>query len=193
MAELMIRFHATATELADWLRALMAGAGVSVTAVRFGPFEVGPVGLAELADVLGETRVRRLALTPEPPVLASQRHSAFLAANPAALLIDIGRREPADLRETWLTASTPDAAALRRWREFTDTVQAATEPATHPGSPTAHRATAGAAALATHGVRLLPVAGPAADPTRGRATGPDQITTTATTPTPTVLIQRLRA
>jgi hypothetical protein len=175
MAELMMRFHATSVELADWLRALMVGGGVSVTAVRFGPFGVDPVAAADLVDVLADGRVRRLAVTAEQPLLALERHSAFLAAHPAALLIDVGRREPAGLRETWLTARTHDAAAMRRWREFADTVRAATEP-TGRDAPTAHRCTPAAAALAAQGVPLLPVAGPAADPTASGAISPVPMT-----------------
>jgi hypothetical protein len=184
MAELMVRFHATPAELADWLQVLMAGGGVSVTAVRFGPFGVAPVGAADLADVLADGRVRRLAVTPGQPLLAVERHSGFLAANPAALLIDVGRREPAGLRETWLTARTPEAAAMRRWRDFAATVQAATEPTSHPDSPTTRRCTPAAAALAAHGVALLPVAGPAADPTAGPATGPALMTDCLPAPGP---------
>ncbi len=184
MAELMIRFHATSAELAEWLRALMAGAGVSVTAVRFGPFGVAPVGAGDLVDVLADGRVRRLAVTAEQPLLAVEQHSAFLAANPAALLIDVGRREPAGLRETWLTARTHDAAALRRWREFADTVGAATEPTGRLDAPTARRCTPAAAALAAQGVALLPVAGPAADPTASGATGPVPMTASVPAPGP---------
>jgi hypothetical protein len=192
MAELMIRFHATPTELADWLRVLMAGGGVSVSAVRFGPFGVDPVRAADLVDVLADGRVRRLAVTAGQPLLVGERHSAFLAANPAALLIDVGRREPAGLRETWLTTRTHDAAALRRWREFADTVRAATGSTGGPDSPTAGRCTPAAATLAAQGVPLLPVAGPA-DPTPARATGPVPMTGSGPAPAPAGLRRRVRA
>lgn len=167
MADISIQFHAALKELISFTSECVREFGLHVTAIRFHPFETVVVEPARLGEIIADSSIRRLALTLSLPVIGAKTLNRFLDQNPNAMLLDLGRLSDAGLKESWLTARTSEADALRAWKQIAgklkETTRAgavAVNPQTGASSKLkTHRCTAGARALQGQGVKMLPAAG----------------------------------
>src|SRR6266851_4742086 len=126
MADISIQFHALPEEILPLLRSFVEDVQGHVIAIKFQPFEAVEVDRSALGEAFEDASVRRLAVTLQPPVLPAPGMNEFLDHNPSALLLDVGRRSAASLKESWLTARTEDIGALAEWRKFADQLRRVT-------------------------------------------------------------------
>jgi hypothetical protein len=169
MADISIQFHATLDEIVPLLRSFVDETDVSLCAIKYSPFQAIPMEKPDLEAILQRSDVPQVAFTLARPFLPANGMMHFLDQNPAALLLDVGRKVEAGLQESCLSARTSDKTTLAVWRRLSRRVIAATRtgviavnPKTGETAPLrSHRFSNGAKALERAGVPILPVAGTA--------------------------------
>jgi hypothetical protein len=169
MTDLSTQFHAVLDELMALVSTFVHENSIYITAIRFPPFRAFQVDKANVESLFLDNSIERIALTLRPPTLPASGMNDFLDHNGDALILDIGRQSDAGLKESWLTARTNDANALRTWRTLAKRLRAMTKTgvvAVNPqtGATTRlreHRFSEGAKSLEAAGVPMLPVAGSA--------------------------------
>jgi len=169
MTDILIQFHAVPDELAAFVREVTAEVPAHMTAFRFFPFSTTLVGVDTVEAAVLDASVRELAFTLDEPRLPVATANEFLARNPSALRLDIGRLSEHGLNESCLSARTSDEAAMEAWRKVARRLRKVTQAgAVGVNSATGatsrlknHRFTVGAKALDERGVTIRPVAGSA--------------------------------
>ncbi len=169
MADLSLQFHCLPDEVIPLVFSFVEEVQANVVAIRFHPFEVRLVSKDDLAGVLRDPDVRRVAFTVNTPNLSASTMNTFLDHNPGTLLLDVGRRQDVGLKESWLTSRTDDAVTLANWRKLAKKIRSLTTVGAVAVNPQTgataklkdHRFSAGAKALEREGVPILPAAGSA--------------------------------
>jgi hypothetical protein len=168
MADISIQFHALPEELRDFVKQCVADFGLRVVAIHYRPFEAVEVEGDRLNEpFLDSSTHRRLHFTLGTPTLPAANELDFGDKNPDALRLDIGERSKNELRESWLSARTENAAALAVWKKIAKRLKAMTEKGAlavnsktgDTGPARGHRYTLGAKALQTSGVPMLDLGG----------------------------------
>lgn len=169
MAGFSLQFHALPEELLPIVRSFASDEGLHLTAIRYQPFSAVPARPEGLESLFADPSVRRFLVTTAAPDLAVDGMNRLQDQNPDALHLDLGRRTPEGLKESWLTTRASDDATLRRWRKLLNKVRGMTQAgvvAVNPASGATaalkgHRFSPGARALEKTGVPMLPAAGTA--------------------------------
>ncbi|MEO8387808.1 hypothetical protein [Polaromonas sp.] len=168
MTDISIQLHALPEEVAAFAQKCMDDFNLYAIAMRFFPFEASEITseemgkLAQVAPFYGE-----VALSLKKPLLPAAQRADLMRNNPDVLRFTLERESPAGLRQATLSARTNDPAALAVWKKIasrmkriTKTGVIAMNPDTGATTPTrTFRYTSGAKALASAGVRMLPIAG----------------------------------
>lgn len=160
MASLIVQFHATIDELAQFTSALLADSAIEALAVRYRPFEVTTVSREDAKVILFDPRVLRLIFTRGPGNPTSTGNLDLLDANPGALVLDVGREGATGMSESCLKASVGRAVWKRALAELnrltTAGVVGVHEETGASAVYRAHRLSPGAVKLSTSGVALRP-------------------------------------
>jgi hypothetical protein len=168
MADISIDFHALPEELRDFVKQAVSDFGLHVVAIRFPPYEAVELNVDQLGEEFADSSAyKRLAFTLQQPSLPVTPELDFAIKNPDALWLQIGERTKNELKESWLSARTEDAAALIVWKKIAKRLQAMTEKGALAMQPTTgaigpargHRYTAGAKALEASGVTMITITG----------------------------------
>lgn len=137
-------------------------------AMKYFPFAVEEVTAEEMGRISDPGSLyEELGLTLKQPTLPAKDNVDFYVNNPARLRITLARKAPEGLRQIGLSARTDDADALaiwkkiaRRLKDMTRTGVVVLNPDTGATVPArTFRYTAGAKAMASTGVPMLPLAG----------------------------------
>ncbi len=123
MVDILIQFHASLPELADFVRTVVAREDVHVMALRFGPFSASVIRLDDIGPALTDASVRELLFTLRQPELGVTNLNALLDRNPNALRLTIGRQTVDGLGESSLGARTADDRAISAWRRAATTLR----------------------------------------------------------------------
>ncbi len=145
----------------------LADFGLHVVAIRYSPFEADEL-VGDLNEPFSDASThRRLQFTLGMPTLPVVHELDFGAKNPDALRLDIGKRTKKDLKESWLSARTGNAAALAVWKKIAKRSKDMTEKGARvvqhktgaSGPARGHRYTPGAKALEASGLLMLTITG----------------------------------
>jgi hypothetical protein len=168
MADISIQFHALPEEVTAFAQQCMQDFNLYAVAMKYFPFEAAEVTAEEMGK-LSEAKAlyEELGLTLQQPRLPAKDNVDFYLNNPARLRITLARKEPAGLRQIGLSARTDDVDALAIWKKIARRLKGITRagvvvmnPDTGASGPErTFRYTAGAKALASSGVPMLPIAG----------------------------------
>ena len=169
MADISVQFHCLPDELILPVFSFVNEVRAHVVAIRLQPFDAVLVAASDLSKALHDPAVRRIVFTAESPVLGAKAMSAFLDQNPGALMLDLGRRIDAGLKESWLTSRTDNPVLLASWRKLLKQVRFLTRAGAIALNPQTgatsrlkdHRYSVGAKLLESQGVPMLPAAGTA--------------------------------
>ena len=168
MGRISIQFHALPDELLEIVRNFVLDFDLHIVAMRFFPFEAIEVASDKLDDIFAEkSPYRELAFTMNKPVFPVRSNTDFASKNPDKLRLDIQRPTDKGLRQTMLSAHTDDPKALSVWKEFEKRLRKNTRSGVVVRNPNTgatgknrvFRYSAGAKALASGGVAMLPIAG----------------------------------
>jgi hypothetical protein len=168
MADISIQFHALPQELLPFVQQCVADFDLYIVAMRFFPFEAIEVRPDDLESVFSESSpYRELGFTLHKPTIPVKSNTDYVDKNPDSLRIDIQRTSKEGLRQTWLTARTDNVEALAVWRKIGKRLKEMTQAGVIAVNPDTgatalsrtFRYTAGAKALESSGVLMLPAAG----------------------------------
>lgn len=167
MADISIQFHALPEETIPVVGAFIDDLRPHVLCIGFPPFEVWQIDRSQIAEAMQDENVRRIALVLGKPIPTAGTMSQLLERNPDALILDIGRKGGEGLKESWLTASTSNAEALKAWRKLAKIIRSMTKTGAIAVNPSTgataklkdHRFSDGAMRLDAKGVPMLPAAG----------------------------------
>lgn len=168
MADILVQFHAAPEELLDFVRTILTDCGLHVVAIRYFPTGAVEVNVDSLDRVFAKTSpYRELVFTIGAPILSAQSGMDFTDMNPSSLHLSIERIGEKGLRQSSLSARTEDATALSTWKNVAKRLKQMTRGGVIVRNPDtgasaqyrSFRYTAGARALASRGVPMLPFAG----------------------------------
>jgi hypothetical protein len=168
MADISIQFHALPEELREFVKQIVPEFGLHVIAIRFPPYRAVELDSEQVDEAFTDSSpYDELAFTLRQPILPAKGNMEFCDKNPDALWLAIGKRTKTDLRESWLSARTENAAVLAVWKKIAKRLRGMTErgalavqPKTGATGPARdHRYTAGAKALEASGVPMLTITG----------------------------------
>jgi hypothetical protein len=168
VADISIQFHAIPEELLALVKTAVGDFRLHVVAMRSFPFAATEVGLDNLEDVLAAgSPYCQLGFTIDKPVIPVTGAMEFLDKNPGALRLIVERASKAGLRQSLLSARTDNSAILATWKKIAKRLKDMTQAGVIVTNPDTgafvqdrnFRYSAGAKALASSGVPMLPIAG----------------------------------
>lgn len=168
MTDISIQFHAVPEELLALVKAAVRDFGLHVVAMRFFPFAAIEADLDKLEEVFAEgSPYHQLGFTIEKPVLPQSGAMDFLDKNPGALRLVVQRTGKEGLRQSLLSARTDHPDTLATWKKIAKRLKDMTQAGVLVTNPDTRafvrdrnfRYSAGARALASSGVTMLPIAG----------------------------------
>jgi hypothetical protein len=168
VTDISIQFHAIPEELLALVRTAVIDFGLHIVAMRYFPFAATEVGLDNLENVFAAgSPYCELGLTIDKPVIPLTGAMEFLDKNPGALRLAVERASKEGLRQSFLVARTDNSAILATWKEIAKRLKKVTQAGVTVTNPDTgafvqdrnFRYSAGAKALASSGVPMLPIAG----------------------------------
>jgi hypothetical protein len=168
MTDISVQFHAVPGELLALVEAAVRDFGLHVVAMRFLPFAAIEADLDKLEEVFAEgSPYHQLGFTIDKPVLPETGTMDFLDKNPGALRLIVERAGKEGLRQSLLSARTNHPATLATWKKIAKRLKNMTQAGVIVTNPDTgafvrdrnFRYSAGAQALASNGVTMLPIAG----------------------------------
>lgn len=168
MAKISLQFHAEPDEIVEFARSWAEGMQLQVAGKEIGAEWVEPIAAKDLRpDSPAVAGVNLLYLAPAAAVLEASTSEEFHRRSPGALTIHIGERSADALRESFLGAITEKDAELTLWRRIRRQAVDSMRKGAWVVNPLSnarheykyHYYTEGAMRLASHGVRMLAIAG----------------------------------
>ena len=167
MTDISIQFHATPTEIAQFVSEFTDDFELSVTCVKLMPFEARSISRQQIESTLSDERCWRLAFTQSEPVVDAINLDMFEERNPGNLMLEIGRKTHQGLKQSWLCCRVFDRKQLNAWRKIAKQLNAITQSGAYAVNPTTgakarftkYRYTEGARELQLKGIKMLAFAG----------------------------------
>jgi len=171
MSSLNLQFHALSVELVDIILAATKNETVHFVILGSAPFfarEVSPDGLRdEVVSPSSGRMATALYLLRDAPDISASTSTQFYDRNPGGIVVDIGARTPAGLKQSRLSTITDNALTLALAKKIAKEVRKYTKSgvtAVNDESGATHlnkssRYTDGAKTLEESGCPMLPFAG----------------------------------
>lgn len=169
MPDISVQFYATPTELLSFVKEVMSDFKLHAVAMRFQPFEAREVESADIDSYFSDlSNFHRWAFTIDSPHLPVEHELDHADKNPDHLRLQVGRREPAILEQSWLSCRTENEAVYGIWKKIASklkkqTIQGITAVNRQTGVSAYYKSfryTVGAKSLEVAGVTMLPPQGP---------------------------------
>ncbi len=167
MAGLSIQFHALPSEISLLINECFAEHPLYTIGVSFPPFAATELTFDQVSDAIINGPYWRFIFTENKPLLPIRSAKELSEKHPDALVLDVGRKRPEGLDESWLCCRIPGATVNERWkriaqklRKITQSGAVAVDPKTMASTTVKnHRFTKGAKELNEQGWPMLPIAG----------------------------------
>lgn len=171
MSSTQVVFLTLVEEVAPLIAAFAEEFGVHFIACRFPPFQATRIERSAVQDALHDPSVCDLLLTLKPSIIpfGGKDQLELQRSNPNFASLQLGRRSPRGLEESWFSAKTsdslPDSEALAVWKKLAQRIKKITTAGMTVENPNLgirgpgrnHRYTAGAKRLHEEGVPLLTI------------------------------------
>lgn len=167
MKKIMIQFHSTLEELAEYINSISSELGLFVTIMIIRPFALREADGKLSIEAMNVDADIRIILTAERPSIDASSPNNFYDLNPSTIGLHIGRLTEQGLKESALAFMSDDKEKAAIANKVASKLKKLTKAGAIAVNPVngaeaharSHRYTEGAKVLHDEGVKILPVAG----------------------------------
>lgn len=167
MKKISIQFHATLTELVEYINAMLSEFGLAVTIMTPKPFALKKGGGQLSVDDFSSENDTRIIFTKEKPIIDASSPNNFYDLNPGTIGLHVGRLTDQGLKESAFSFMSDDQNKIDLANKLASRLKKITKAGAIAINPISgaeavvrsHRYTEGAKSMYDGGVRMLPLAG----------------------------------